>query len=94
MAQAEEAPSQAEIARVVESGQNVRTEPGPNGTSIWHVQAGAGGIPATAQTFDFLAKDINIQEGYTVVWDSEMFHNVTFHPGRMHPEFIVPIPQP
>jgi len=22
-----------------------------------------------------------------------MFHNVTFHPGRMHPEFIVPIPQ-
>ena len=93
MAQAEEAPLRAEIARVVEGGLNMRMEPGPNGTTIWHVQAGAGGIPATAQTFDFLAKDINIQEGYTVVWDSEMFHNVTFHPGRMHPEFIVPIPQ-
>ena len=90
---AEEAPLLAEIARVEEAGQNVRTEPGPNGTTIWHVQAGAGGIPATAQSFEFLAKDINIQEGDTVVWDSEMFHNVTFHPGRMHPEFIVPIPQ-
>jgi plastocyanin len=93
MAQAEEAPLRAEIARVVESRQNVRTEPAPNGTTIWHVQAGAGGIPATAQSFDFLAKDITIQEGDTVVWDSEMFHNVTFHPGRMHPEFIIPIPQ-
>ena len=94
MAQAEEAPLRAEIKRVVDSGQNVRTEPGPNGTTIWHVQAGAGGIPATAQSFDFLAKDITIQEGDTVVWDSEMFHNVTFHPGRMHPEFIIPKPQP
>ena len=93
MAQAEEAPLLAEIARVVESGQNVRTEPGPNGTTIWHVQAGAGGIPATAQSFDFLAKDITIQEGDTVIWDSEMFHNVTFHPGRMHPDFVIPIPQ-
>ena len=71
----------------------MRTEPGPNGTATWQVQAGASGIRATAQSFNFLAKDINIQEGYTVVWDSEMFHNVTFHPDRMHPEFIVPIPQ-
>ena len=34
MAQAEEAPLRAEIARVVESGQNVRTEPGHNGTTV------------------------------------------------------------
>ena len=34
MAQAEETPLRAEIARVVESGQNVRTEPGHNGTTI------------------------------------------------------------
>ena len=89
---AEETPLRAEIARVVEAGQNVRTEPGPNGTTIWHVQAGAGEIPATAQSFDFLAKDITIQEGDTVVWDSEMFHNVTFHPGRQRPDFIIPEP--
>lgn len=93
MAAAEEAPLRAQIERIVEAGQKVRSEPGPNGTTIYYVQAGAGGWPATAQTFDFLAKDITIQEGDTVVWTSEMFHNVTFHPGRMHPIFIIPKPQ-
>ncbi|MCH7606101.1 MAG: MBL fold metallo-hydrolase [Chloroflexi bacterium] len=93
MAQAEEAPLRAQIERIVEAGQKVRTEPGPNDTTIWYVQAGAGGWPATAQSFDFLAKDITIQEGDTVVWESEMFHNVTFHPGRQRPDFIIPKPQ-
>ncbi|MCI0781101.1 MAG: MBL fold metallo-hydrolase, partial [Chloroflexi bacterium] len=93
MAAAEEAPLRAQIERFVEAGQKARSEPGPNGTTTWFVQAGTGGQPATAQSFEFLVKDITIQEGDTVIWTSEMFHNVSFHPGRMHPEFIIPISQ-
>ena len=76
-----------------EASKTVRSELGTNGTTIWHVQAGAIGFDRSAELYEFLPKDITIQVGDTVIWTSKGFHQVTFHPGRLHPEFIVPTPQ-
>ena len=55
--------------------------------------AGGRGFNRAVELYDFLAKDITIAEGDTVVWTSPSFHNVTFHPGRMPPSDILPFPQ-
>ena len=65
-AQAELAPLQAQITKLEEirdSGKAVASEAGPNGTSIWHLQAGGIGRDRRVELLDFLAKDIIIQEG-------------------------------
>ena len=93
MAQAEGDALTAQIERFEEAGAASSKEIGPNGATIWHVQAGTGGFPATAQSFKFLETDLSVRQGDTVIWDSEMFHNVTFHPGQPEPAFIEPIPQ-
>ena len=72
---------------------SVTQEAGPIGTTIWHVQAGTRGPRRFTEVFEFLAKDITIQEGDTVVWSSPAFHTVTFHPGQDAPEFVIPEPQ-
>ena len=81
----------AKIDRLVVAGASARSELGPGGTTIWHVQAGAAGDPPTAQAFDFLPGDITVQEGDTVIWTSVMYHNVTFHPGRLPPDLMAQI---
>jgi len=78
----------AEIDRLVAAGSSAGSELGPGGTTIWHVQAGAAGDPPTALAFDFLPGDITVQEGDTVIWTSVMYHNVTFHPGRLPPDLM------
>lgn len=65
---------------------------GPDGSSIWRVQAGGLSRDDRVELLEFLPKDIVIQEGDTVVWTSPNFHNVAFHPGRMHPEWVMPEP--
>ncbi|MCH7606102.1 MAG: SMP-30/gluconolactonase/LRE family protein, partial [Chloroflexi bacterium] len=92
-AERETAPLLAEADRINEIGQAVRQEAGPDGTTIWHVQAGGISRDSRVELLEFLAKDITIQEGDTVVWTSPSFHNVTFHPGRMHPNFLELKPQ-
>ena len=69
------------------------SEPGPNGTTTWFLNAGGRGFERFVELLDFLPKDVTIVDGDTVVWTSPTFHNVTFHPGRMHPEFILFTPQ-
>ena len=76
-----------------DSGMAMSSEPGPNGTTTWFINAGGRGSERSVELLDFLPKDITIAEGDTVVWTSPAFHNVTFHPGRMHPEFVIPTPQ-
>jgi plastocyanin len=83
-----------EAARV--QSEMVRSEPGPNGTTIWFVRAGAldaqtGDV--RAQAYDFLPENLTIQAGDTVVWNSLEFHTVTFSPLPPGPEFIIPTPQ-
>ena len=90
-AKIEEDALKAEIDRLVEAGGRARSELGPGETTIWHVQAGAAGEPPTAQAFDFLPGDVTVQEGDTVIWTSVMYHNVTFHPGRLPPDLMAQI---
>lgn len=111
LAETAEAPSQAEIDAQAEAemaellahveaareqGEMVRSEPGPNGTTIWFVRAGAVDFHTgdlRAQSFDFLPGNLTIQEGDTVVWMASSFHTVTFAPLPPGPEFIMPTPQ-
>ena len=77
-------------------GGEVRSEPGPDGATIWFVRAGAVDFHSgdlRAQAFDFLPQNLTIQAGDTVVWSSPSFHTVTFSPLPPGPEFVIPTPQ-
>ena len=71
-----------------DSGMAVSSEPGPNSTTTWFLNAGGRGLDRSVELYDFLAKDITIAEGDTVMWTSPTFHNVNFHPGRKAPADI------
>lgn len=95
MAEAEMAPllEEAEVIRAAAvSSDMVRTEPGPNGSTIWHIPAGVTGSDPRIEIYDFFPKELSIQEGDTVIWTSTFFHQVIFHPGQPAPEFVVPTP--
>ena len=70
----------------------LQSEAGPNGTTIWHVYAGPTGLDNQLELYEFLANDLTIQEGDTVIWTNvaPSIHTVTFHPGQPQPEFIIP----
>jgi len=80
-----------------EGNATARSEPGPNGTSIWYARAGnqefETGDPR-AQVLDFLPKDVTIRAGDTVVWGTNYFHTVTFVPIPPSPDLVTQIPQP
>ncbi len=80
----------ARLEGIKEAGKQVRPELGPNGTTIWHVQAGGFDFDPSVEIMDFLPKPLTIKEGDTVIWTAGTIHNVTFHPGRPAPEFIIP----
>jgi plastocyanin len=98
-----DAQAQAEMAPLLEMAEAtlaattspdlVRTEPGPNGTTIWHVPAGMSGLDPRIDVYDFIPKDLTIQTGDTVIWTSVFFHQVIFHPGQPAPEFLLEVPQ-
>ena len=72
-------------------------EPGPGGTTVWTVHAGALDITTgdeRAQPFEFMPKDLTVKAGDTVFWTSPYFHTATFDPSPTAAEFIVPKPQP
>lgn len=68
----------------------VRSEPGPDGTTIWHVPAGVTGSDSRIEIYDYFPKDLPIEVGDTVIWTSTFFHQVIFNPGQPSPEFVVP----
>ena len=72
-----------------------RSEAGPNGTTVWHVQTGGTTFDESGELHEFLAKEITIREGDSVVWStmSSDIHTVTFHPGLPEPGFVVVEPQ-
>lgn len=76
-----------------EAAKAVTQVPGPGDTTIWLVQAGGISRDNRVELLEFLAKDIVIKEGDTVVWTSPSFHNVAFHPGSPQPEWVLPRPQ-
>jgi plastocyanin len=95
MGEAEMTPllEQAEEIRAAASNTElVRTEPGPNDTTIWHIPAGVRGDDPRIEIYDYFPKNLSIQEGDQVIWTSTFFHQVIFHPGQPAPEFVVPTP--
>jgi plastocyanin/sugar lactone lactonase YvrE len=91
-ASAEEAALRAQIDGIRAAGAMVQSEAGPNGTTIWHVQAGPAGLDNQLELYEFLASELTIQEGDAVMWvnSSPSIHTITFHPGQPQPEFIFP----
>lgn len=87
-ARAEAASGMARLARDRERGEILRSEPGPNGTTLWYVRAGwgFGGI----HLFEFLPKDLTVRVGDAVTWGSHYFHSVTFNPAPPPPEWLAP----
>ena len=69
---------------------NARTEPGPNGSTMWHVRAGGAAFDPKAEIFEFFLPEITIEEGDTVVWSTiaPTIHTVTFHPGLPEPLIV------
>ncbi|NQW22556.1 MAG: hypothetical protein HQ475_03830 [SAR202 cluster bacterium] len=94
-AEAEEAALLAEVDPIRAGGNLVRSERGPNGTTIWNVRAGSAGRDSRSEIYEFLSKEISIKEGDTVVWSVKgpSIHTVTFHPGQEKPGFITVLPQ-
>jgi plastocyanin/sugar lactone lactonase YvrE len=92
MAAVEEAALRAQIAAVRGAGAMVQSEAGPNGTTIWHVNAGPTGFDNQLELYEFMADSLTIQEGDTVIWANTALsiHTVTFHPGQLQPEFVIP----
>jgi len=93
-AKAEREPLLAQVEAVNAAGQTPRSQPGPDGSQLWFVDAGSNMIGDPRPTsLEFLAKELTINAGDTVVWTSHEFHTITFDPVPPAPEFIVPVPQ-
>jgi len=95
-AEAEMQPLLDLVDRVREQAQPVYSEPGPFGTTVWYVKAGAvdavsGDARATA--FDFFPQHLTVEAGDTVVWTSPEFHTVTFDPVPPLPMEFIPVEQ-
>lgn len=79
-----------EIRAAAASSDMVRSEPGPNGATIWHIPAGVTGSDPRIEIYDYFPKNLSIEQGDTVIWTSTFFHQVIFHPGQPAPPFVVP----
>ncbi len=95
-AESERAAFLAEIEVAIAQGEKVRSQPGPTGNTIWHVRAGNYNVitgDERAETYGFLPKELTINVGDTVIWDSVMFHTVTFDnaPPRPEPVIVQPV---
>jgi len=95
MAAVEEAALRAQIEGIRAAGEMIQTEAGPNGTTIWHVNVGPIGFDSQLELYEFMADNLTIQEGDTVIWANvaPSIHTVTFHPGQPTPAFLIPEPQ-
>jgi plastocyanin len=92
-AEADMAPllEQAEVIRAsAVASDTVRTQPGPNDTTIWYIPAGAASSDPRIELYDYFPKNLSIQEGDQVIWTSLFFHQVIFPAGQPTPLFVVP----
>ena len=70
-----------------------RSEPGPNNAKLWRVLAGNSLVDINdgrVQSSEFVPKDVTIQTGDTVIWESRFFHSVTFVPTPPPPDRFLP----
>jgi plastocyanin len=74
-------------------GTQGRSEPGPNNTKLWRIMAGNSLVDINdgrVQLSEFVPKDVTIQTGDTVLWESRFFHSVTFVPTPPPPDRFLP----
>jgi plastocyanin len=96
-AQQELSALQALLEKAKGQGRQGRSEPGPNNTSLWRVLAGNSLVDINdgrVQLAEFVPKDVTVQVGDTVLWESRFFHSVTFVPTPPPPDRFVPERQP
>lgn len=80
----------AQIERAKERSKAVGSQPGPNGTTIWYVQAGTFlASEMRGMDFDFHPKKLTVKAGDTVIWEAKAGHTVTFVPGPVIPERLI-----
>jgi plastocyanin len=78
-------------------GRQGRSEPLPHDTKLWRVMAGNSLVDINdgrVQLLEFVPKDVTIQAGDTVLWESRFFHSVTFLPTPPPPDRFLPERQP
>jgi plastocyanin len=95
-AEAERAVHLADIeAARAQGNAMVRSEPAPDGSTVWHVRVGGLNVLNGNQkgmSFDFMPKDLTVKAGDTVLWSSAEFHTITFDPTPPAPEIFFPQP--
>jgi plastocyanin len=92
-----DAQAQAEMAEILRlserahtAGSTARSMPGPHDTTLWSVKAGNSQHQVNdfrVNLEEFLPKDLTVQAGDTVVWESVRGHTVTFLPAPPAPEW-------
>jgi plastocyanin len=95
-ARAEIATEMTLIAPAREIASMTKKEPGLNNSTISYVRAAMSDVfsgDGRAQLMEFLAKDLTVKTGDTVVWGSSYFHTISFPNTTPAPEFVVPMPQ-
>ena len=82
--------SLAQAERLKQELAEVKTEPGPSDTTVWHVRAGGAAFDPKIEIYEFFPKEATIEEGDTVVWSTiaPTIHTVTFHPGLPSPPIV------
>ncbi len=90
----------AHLLALMEKGKEqtkaLRSLPGPNGTTLWFVRAGAfelSGAELRGQAHDFQPKNLTIKAGDTVIWEAVDGHTITFIPAPPAPEVFLVKPQ-
>lgn len=84
----------AQIEKAKKLSQTARSQPGPNGTTIWYVKAGVLlSSEMRGSDFDFHPKKLTVKVGDMVIWESKDGHNVAFVPSPVVPEGLIAKPQ-
>jgi plastocyanin len=73
--------------------QTAQSAAGPDGSTLWFLNAGGSLGNPTAGTYSFGPKEHTVKAGDTVIWTSSEFHTITFNPAPPNPELVIAKPQ-
>jgi plastocyanin len=82
----------AMIEKATEQTKAVRSQPGPNDSTLWFVRAGGYELDSgehLGHSFDFLPKNLTIKAGDTVIWEAVDAHTITFIPAPPAPDIFI-----
>ena len=82
----------AMIEKAKEQTKAARSQPGPNGSTLWFVRAGGHELDSGEHlglSFDFLPKNLTIKAGDTVIWEAVDAHTITLIPAPPAPPVFI-----